>query len=91
MKYLKYITILSFVIVLFFVSFRPASAQEMCFTNPDTGQWALCTPDPNSASGLSCIETGGGGSQETTNVVFQQAPVLAKRQQMRVVFPRGRG
>ena len=61
MKFLKYITILIFVIMLFFVNNRSVSAQ--CYTDPGTGDWWYCETDPLTLIDH-CETTGGGGTQE---------------------------
>lgn len=46
MKNINYITTLLFVMLLFFISFKTASAQ-VCFINPNgSGEWAYCEPNP---------------------------------------------
>ncbi|MEK7168755.1 MAG: hypothetical protein AAB778_01970, partial [Patescibacteria group bacterium] len=63
MKYIKYITILFFVFVLFFVNNRSVSAQS-CSADLQTGEWQLCDIDIETGAQINCINTGGGGSQE---------------------------
>lgn len=66
MKYIKQIAVLFFSLLLFFVSFGTVLAEDVCFTNPGTGDWALCTFDPGDTTAPpQCETTGGGGSQES--------------------------
>ena len=65
MKYIKYLIALSFFILSFFVIYNDVSAQaQQCFTDPNTGDWYLCTEDPDNPQNATCISTGDGGSQE---------------------------